>query len=93
MKTTIAIAFFFLTASVYSKDIPSPFWYTITQKILMETQDYILSEGKVIDKTTPVVSTKQKVVHTALLCERRKDLFQLPFLKLKSDPLWQTADN
>ena len=88
MKGIFVLMVILLTTTVSGKDIPTPFWYSITQKILSETQDYIIHEDHVNDQLKEKSSIRKKVSNVKLQCEPGGKLVQLPFITLKSNPIW-----
>ena len=88
MKCMVALIVFFLTATVYSKDIPTPFWYSITQKIIFEAQDYIIHEPFSSNQVKAKLLQRTESLNSSLQCDQRKDLIQMPFIILKSNPIW-----
>ena len=92
MKNILAIIIFLLAANVYSKDIPTPFWYSISQKILAETQELIIKDDRVAEPTRAKAIKKEKPATVRLRCEQQKDPIQLPFFTLKTNPLWNNME-
>ena len=92
MNRILALMVFLITATAYSKDIPTPFWYSITQKILLETQDYIIHEDYSNNNLKGKSLKRKKLLGVPLQCDQRRELVQLPFITLKSDPLWNKIE-
>ena len=92
MKSVFALIVILLTTTVSGKDIPTPFWYSITRTILSETQDYMMTSDFMVDQNKFKARKDRGHSNVPLLCNQKKNLFQLPFLKLKSDPLFATSE-
>jgi hypothetical protein len=74
MKTSSIILLLLLSGFSYGKQLPSPFWYNLSKKILVETQRLITVKEEPQTPTTRKVATKStKVVKAPLKCQQTKE--------------------
>lgn len=77
---TFAVLF---SASSFAKEIPSPFWFSISERILTETHLLISPDAK--DLTVKAIKkAKAAKVKSPLKCQDKTtdDLLKLPFITL-----------
>ncbi len=78
MKTLTLFLVVTFSAAGYGKNIPGPFWYSLSEKILTETTQFFSSN----DTPKPVVKVKAKKikVSTPLKCQPKKStILENPF--------------
>jgi len=95
MKNLLPFIIILITGSVYSKEIPGPFWYSISEKILTETHQLIgseVKEGSV--KTTKMKAAKNnKAVKPTLKCTHKKEtILPVPYFTISTDGLWSISE-
>ena len=92
MKKCFVVAVLLVSGITNAKEIPSPFWFSISEKILTETQNLFNSDVKEVAKVTkkkPVV-TKAK---SPLTCEQDEQQVTLPFPTFKrGSGLWMISE-
>jgi hypothetical protein len=93
MKKLSLVAVFFLSVSLYGKNIPTPFWYKISEKILSEANQLISPEDEPA-KPAPKV---KKVKATKLPCElncnaKAGNVLPTPFITINSDGIWTVSE-
>ena len=88
MKKLAFLFLFLLSVSAYSKGIPTPFWYSISEKILTGAHQLISPED------TPPAKPKVKIQKTKpectpLKCTPKKEnsILPTPFFTIK-DGMW-----
>jgi hypothetical protein len=87
MKKVALLIVCLFSLSSYSKEIPSPFWYSISEKILAGTQSLIGSDTPA--KPAKKIVRKVKPVRMPLHCEQKKDTITLtPFVTIKPNGQW-----
>ena len=93
MKTLFVIAAISLCgiSSAREADVPSPFWFSISEKILSETQSLFNIEIKETPKSAP--KKRQVKVKAALNCEQEQQSLVLPFPTFKrGSGIWMIAE-
>jgi hypothetical protein len=94
MKKISLLIVLFISLSASSNEVHSPFWYSISEKILAGTQQLIGSDDTP-SKPAPKskIIKKIKPVRLPLRCEQKKDTISLtPFFTLKSNGTWTEAE-
>ena len=92
MKKMLFILAIILSGNAYSsnitKTIPSPFWYSISEKIIAETQHLLSLEAK--DKVGKVKIIKTaKTVKNTLKCQPKKEIIlPAPYFTITASGLW-----
>jgi hypothetical protein len=93
MKKLLVIGALCLSVSGFSKSIPTPFWYSLSEKILAGTHQLISDD---LPKCTmkKKARTMQPTAHMPLKCEPKKEGGLLPtaIFKLLPDDLWNDED-
>ncbi|HLA55332.1 MAG TPA: hypothetical protein VK623_04495 [Flavobacterium sp.] len=94
-KLSLMIALL-LSGAGYCKEIPSPFWYSLSEKILAGTNQLISTEH---NSAKSVITIKVKPVKTAkpatttLKCQPKKENIQLnPFITISTEGMWIHAE-
>jgi hypothetical protein len=74
MKKSSIILLLLLSGLSYGKELPSPFWYNLSKKILVETQRLItVNEEPQTSAPKKVASKSTKVVKAPLKCQQSKE--------------------
>lgn len=73
MKNTIIILLLFASGLSYGKELPSPFWYNLSKKILVETQRLITADEEPATAPKSKTVAKNKVVKAPLKCQQSKE--------------------
>ena len=92
MKKLLGVSILFLSVTAFSKDIPTPFWYTISQKILTETQQLILNDKPEKEVVKLKTTKAEKPVRVPLKCEQKKETMIVPFVTVNKNPLWSEPE-
>ena len=92
MKKLLGISILFLSVTALGKDIPTPFWYTISQKILTETQQLILNDKLEEDVVKIKTPKTEKPIRVPLKCEKKKETMIVPFMTVSKNPLWSEPE-
>lgn len=92
MKKLSLLIIFFFSVSAFSKEIPTPFWYSISEKILEGTHQLISDESSkpALKKTIKAV----KPVRVPLKCQpkKEKNILPTPFPTISSDGMWTESE-
>lgn len=89
MKKISFLAVFFLSVSAYSKEIHSPFWYSISEKIISGTHQLINSEEAPAKPAAKIkVVKKARPIAMPLKCEQKDTVTPTPFFTIKSNGIW-----
>jgi hypothetical protein len=93
-KLSLMIALL-LSGAVYCKEIPSPFWYSLSEKILAGTNQLISTEH---NSAKSVITIKVKSVKTAkpatttLKCQPKENIQLNPFITISAEGMWIHAE-
>ena len=75
-----------------AKEIPSPFWFSISEKILTETQNLFNMEAREVTKVTKKKPVAPKA-KPSLTCEQDDPQITLPFPTFKrGSGLWMITE-
>lgn len=89
MKKLALLFVLFLSVTAYSKEVPSPFWYSISEKILAGTHQLISTDDNTTVKSKLKSVKKVYPVRVPLKCEQKKgEILPTPFLTIKSNKVW-----
>ena len=93
MKNIFFLSVLLISGVVNAKEIPSPFWFSISEKILAETQSLFNTDVKEVSK--PVAKKKQQAVVKVkqLSCEQDEHSISLPFPTFKrGSGIWMITE-
>ncbi len=90
MKTLTLIFVMTFAVAGYGKNIPGPFWYSLSEKILSETHQF-LNAG---ETPKPAVKVKAKKVKmsTPLKCQPKKATIDPNIYPVSKKPVQQDVD-
>ncbi|RZJ29027.1 MAG: hypothetical protein EOO48_08505 [Flavobacterium sp.] len=90
-KLAFAILFLFSVTS-YGKGIPTPFWYSISEKILNGAHQ-LISDDVPLPAKPKIKTQKLKGECTPLKCipKKEKSILPTPFFTIKADGMWLEA--
>ncbi|HEX9980895.1 MAG TPA: hypothetical protein VGB50_10065 [Flavobacterium sp.] len=93
MKKLLLPVMLIVCGSLQSKEIPSPFWFSISEKILSETHQLINPEAK----ESLSKAGKQKTVKAAkakinLKCQKQELFLPNPMTMLSNSGIWMFDD-
>jgi hypothetical protein len=93
MKKLSLLLVFFLSVSLYAKEIPTPFWYSISEKILTGTHQLISPEDSPC-KANCKAKVKVKAIKVPLKCQpkREKNILPTPFITINTDGIWSELE-
>jgi len=93
MKKLAFTLLFLFSLSAYSKGIPTPFWYSISEKILTEAHQLITPE-ETPSPAKPKKVQKVKPESTPLKCTPKKEnsILPTPFFTIKPDGMWTPTE-
>ncbi len=93
MKKSALLIVFFLSAASYAKVIPTPFWYSISEKILTGTH-LLISTDEAPSKTVKAKTKCVKAVRLPLKCQpkKEKDIILTPFFTVQNDGMWTDSE-
>ena len=94
MKKLSLFFIFFLSVSSFAKEIPTPFWYTISEKILAGTHQLISPEEAAAKPAVKKVQKPAKAVRVPLKCQAKheKKVLPTPFYTITSDSVWSDTE-
>ena len=72
MKTLPFILVLFLSASTYGKNIPGPFWYSLSEKILTETHQFLGMDDAPSKPVARMKAKKPQLITAPLKCQPKK---------------------
>lgn len=92
MKKLAFSLLFLFSVSAYSKGIPTPFWYSISEKILTSAHQLITPDDEPQLKPKVKVVQKVKPEATPLKCipKKEKNILPTPSFTIKPDGAWLT---
>lgn len=89
MKKLSLLLVFFLSGSAYCKEIPSPFWYNLSEKIMVGTSQFISPELNTVKTQTVKMKQKEVILDTPLRCLPKKETIVItPFVTINSNGMW-----
>jgi hypothetical protein len=93
MKKLLLFVVFCLSASASGKNIPSPFWFNISEKILAGTHQLISPDESPKTVLKPKAVKATKPIRVPLKCQpKEKNILPLPSVHVSCDGIWTVQE-